>query len=93
MAGNIVVGVIPGSQPGIEDRMQNWLVESGMDADLATITLESPGAIVDNVRSGLKETGPKVIGLLVDRKLMSADDLAALEQYTRSQKMELYHIR
>jgi hypothetical protein len=91
---NVIIGIIPsGADPIILSRMQNWLVESGMDADLETTEVQPDASIVDRVRDAIKVTESKTLGLLVDRTLLAVDQFVSLETFAKSNNLSVYHIR
>jgi hypothetical protein len=87
---NVVVGVIaPGSAADVEQRMANWLVESGLDANLVTLTSPDANSLVDNVRFDCDQLTDHISALLVDNKHVSAEQRSDLEAFAKSKNVPL----
>jgi hypothetical protein len=85
----LVVGVIPpGAQNGLEKHMEIWVIESGMEAELATIKLGTN----DTIKSDLDAKGDKVLGLLVPIKLVSPEQIEALEALAKTRNISFYRL-
>ena len=87
---NVVVGVIAhGSAIGVEQKMADWLVESGLDASLITLSSTDVNALVDNIRFDCDQLTDTISALLVDKKHVSLQQLSDLEAYAKSKNVPL----
>ena len=87
---NVVVGVIAhGSDAGVEQKMADWLVESGLDASLITLSSTDVNSLVENIRFDCDQLTDTISTLLVDKKHVSAEQLLDLEAYAKSKNVPL----
>jgi len=90
----LVVGLIPpGVQNGLEKHMEIWVIESGMEAELATIKLPTTDGLIEGINRELDAFGNNVLGLLVPIKLLSGEQDAALEALAKERKIAFYRLR
>lgn len=90
---NFIVGIVPpGKFDSLTDRMDKWLVESGLDAELETLTVASSDGFTDGVETCLNVTEGKVLGVLVDINLIPNESVSELKAITSDRKIALYQL-
>src|ERR1700722_5879187 len=90
---NFIVGIVPpGKLDSLTDRMDIWLTESGLDAELETLTVESAEGLSEGFETCLNVTEGKVLGVLVDINLIPNESVSALKAITSDRKIALYQL-
>jgi hypothetical protein len=85
----LVIGVIPPGTHEIEKRMEIWVIESGMEAELATVKLNGS---TESITRELDAKGDKVLGLLVPANLISSHLTESLEALAKTRKIAFYRL-